>query len=214
MLCCIDRVDFYCKRLIIVASRRVCHWGDNICSDNTWMERLTWATSSKSSCLFCRARALWRDFPTPVCLLRKASPWFSIQSITWRRERERAQPSASQHSPNTRTGLKRSPAEPSVPGAAAFVLTVHAQISTTKWSQSSWIKNGTDETFMICVGNVGHCSWGEQDGEYSVPLDNWRATLMCIDVLGRRLPGTINCLFVYWIWYTVGATIMIIIRPY
>lgn len=44
---------------------------------------LTCATSSKSSCLFWRARALWRDFPTPVCLLRKASPWFSIQSNTW-----------------------------------------------------------------------------------------------------------------------------------
>lgn len=49
---------------------------------------LTWATSSKSSCRFCRARALWRDFPTPVCLLRKASPWFSIQSITWMRQKQ------------------------------------------------------------------------------------------------------------------------------
>ena len=45
-------------------------------------QHLTWATSSKSSCLFCRARARCRDFPTPVCLLRKASPWFSIQSNT------------------------------------------------------------------------------------------------------------------------------------
>lgn len=43
---------------------------------------LTCATSSKSSCRFCRALARWRDFPTPVCLLRNASPWFSIQSST------------------------------------------------------------------------------------------------------------------------------------
>lgn len=48
----------------------------------------TCATSSKSSCLFCRARARWRDFPTPVCLLRKASPWFSIQSSTCRHKCE------------------------------------------------------------------------------------------------------------------------------
>lgn len=44
--------------------------------------RLTCATSSKSSWRFWRALALCRDLPTPVCLLRKASPWFSIQSIT------------------------------------------------------------------------------------------------------------------------------------
>lgn len=50
---------------------------------------LTWATSSKSSCLFCRARARCRDFPTPVCLLRKASPWFSIQSNTWSEKKDR-----------------------------------------------------------------------------------------------------------------------------
>lgn len=48
---------------------------------------LTCATSSKSSCLFCSARALCRDFPTPVCLLRKASPWFSIQSSTCQKRR-------------------------------------------------------------------------------------------------------------------------------
>lgn len=51
------------------------------------IQTLTWATSSKSSCLFCSARALCRDFPTPVCLLRKASPWFSIQSSTCQKRR-------------------------------------------------------------------------------------------------------------------------------
>lgn len=57
-------------------------------SNKTWikgeiLEWQTWATSSKSSWRFCRARARCRDFPTPVCLLRNASPWFSIQSRTY-----------------------------------------------------------------------------------------------------------------------------------
>ena len=57
----------------------------------TLLLKLTCATSSKSSCLFCRALALCKDFPTPVCLLRKASPWFSIQSSTLKRTHTQAQ---------------------------------------------------------------------------------------------------------------------------
>lgn len=51
--------------------------------ENSKSHCFTCATSSKSSWRFCKALARWRDFPTPVCLLRNASPWFSIQSSTY-----------------------------------------------------------------------------------------------------------------------------------
>lgn len=139
----------------------------------THVDGLTWATSSKSSCLFCRARALWRDFPTPVCLLRNASPWFSIQSITWMREKATINFTASQD-------LKGGS------GTVCSWRCTHPsfwqrtyRLSVQNGLKPHELKMGTDETFMICVGNLGHCCWEERDVEYSVPLVDCYRKLMC-----------------------------------